>query len=153
MAFNTGIHNRYTPPPLWVAEGLATLFEAPGVYDSSDYRERRDRINRDRYNTSSAPSPRSTGRICSRKSPLRTNGFARRPSDAYAEAWALTFYLVETQPLKYADYLARTARRPSFSDYTPTQRAADFTAVFGTDMRMLEAQFLRFMNDSSLASP
>ena len=27
-AFNTGEHSRYTPPPLWLAEGLATMFEA-----------------------------------------------------------------------------------------------------------------------------
>ena len=33
MAFNTGVNSRYCPPPKWLAEGLAMLFEAPGVYD------------------------------------------------------------------------------------------------------------------------
>ncbi len=33
MAFNTGVHSRYCPPPTWVVEGLATVFEAPGVHD------------------------------------------------------------------------------------------------------------------------
>ena len=36
-AFNTGVHSRYTPPPVWVAEGLATMFEARGVYNSRQY--------------------------------------------------------------------------------------------------------------------
>ena len=64
---------------------------------------------------------------------------------AYAEAWALTFFLVETEPQKYMEILKRTASRPPFQEYTPTQRTADFTAVFGSDWRMLEARFLRFM--------
>jgi hypothetical protein len=64
---------------------------------------------------------------------------------AYAEAWALTFYLSQTQPTKYAAYLARTARRPDFQAYSSTQRLADFTAVFGDNFRLLDAQFLQYM--------
>ena len=40
-AFNTGIHSRWTSPPQWLAEGLATLFEARGVWDSERYRNLR----------------------------------------------------------------------------------------------------------------
>ena len=153
MAFNTGIHNRYASPPLWVAEGLATLFEAPGMSDSQSYPERRDRINRDRYeHFLRAVAPRHRPELLTEIA-ASDQWFRTAPLDAYAEAWALTFYLAETQPLKYADYLARTARRPSFSDYSEAERAADFAAVFGDDMRMFEAQFLRFMQDSSLALP
>ena len=44
MAFNTGVHSRYCPPPKWLAEGLAMLFEAPGVYDPrSQHAARRPR--------------------------------------------------------------------------------------------------------------
>ncbi|NLF08875.1 MAG: DUF1570 domain-containing protein, partial [Pirellulaceae bacterium] len=32
IAFNTGVHNRYSPPPTWAVEGLALLFEAPGIH-------------------------------------------------------------------------------------------------------------------------
>ena len=63
---------------------------------------------------------------------------------AYAESWALTFFLVETQPRKYAQYLAKTAQRPPFTEYTAAQRIADFTGAFGNDWRMLEARMLRF---------
>ena len=71
--------------------------------------------------------------------------FSVNPSAAYAEAWAFTFYLVENEPRKYAQYLALTASRPPFSEYEAAQRIADFTSVFGSNWRMLEAQFLRFM--------
>ncbi len=60
-AFNCGIHNRYAPPPVWVAEGLATLFEAPGVYDSYQHPRRVDRINQERlrgFRQSVAPKHR-----------------------------------------------------------------------------------------------
>jgi len=33
-AFNTGLHNRFAQPPLWVAEGLGTHFESPGVWNA-----------------------------------------------------------------------------------------------------------------------
>jgi len=144
-AFNTGIHSRYTPPPVWVVEGLATMFEAPGVYNSRFNTRRSDRINRrqfEQFRKFAAPKHRpemTAGLIASDRL------FRAVPAAAYAEAWALTFYLMETQPHKYADYLARTARRPPFKPYTARQRTADFTAVFGDDWRMLEARLLRFM--------
>ena len=71
--------------------------------------------------------------------------FGRNPGAAYAEAWALSFFLVETDPQKYTKYLALTAARPAFAEYTAAQRTADFTSVFGSDWRMLEARLLRFI--------
>jgi hypothetical protein len=144
-AFNTGIHSRYTPPPLWVAEGLATLFEAPGICDARYHRTQADRINEGRLNDFRrfvAPQHK-TALIRSLLADDRL--FQTHPRIAYAEAWALTFYLIETQSDKYARYVALTAARPPFRDYTPTERTADFTSVFGDNWPMLEAQLLRFM--------
>lgn len=144
-AFNTGIHSRYTSSPVWVVEGLATMFEAPGVYDSRRFTQRSDRINRGRFEEfRRVVVPRHRPELLTDL--IATDQFFRAsPSAAYAESWALTFYLVETQPRKYADYLARSTRRPPFQSYTAVERTADFTGVFGADWRMLEAQFLRFM--------
>jgi len=144
-AFNTGIHSRYTPPPFWVAEGLATLFEAPGVYDSRFNTRRSDRINRQRFeHFRKLVAPKHRPELIAELI-ASDRLFRASPTAAYAEAWALTFCLMETQPRKYADYLARTARRPPFKPYTARQRTSDFTAVFGDDWPMLEARFLRFM--------
>jgi hypothetical protein len=144
-AFNTGVHSRYCPPPLWLAEGLATLFEAPGVYDSRSHTRPGDRVNRDRlrvFRQALAPHhrPKLLASLAASDDLFRVD-----PAAAYAEAWALSFFLVETEPLKYVQYLKRTASRPPFQPYKPADRTADFTALFGADWRMLEARFLRFM--------
>ncbi len=144
-AFNTGIHSRYAPPPLWVAEGLATMFEAPGVYDSRYHTDRSDRVNRGRLQqfrqiVAKKHRPEVLQSIVASDDLFRTHAAA-----AYAEAWALSFFLVETRPRQYTKYLALTAARPAFTDYTSSERTADFTSVFGTNWKMLDARFLRFM--------
>jgi hypothetical protein len=143
-AYNTGIQSRYTRPPKWVSEGLATMFEAPGVYDSRNHTQLSDRINRGRLDNFRQMIPHHRAELISGMV-ADEQLFRVSPGAAYAEAWALTFYLVETQPRKYADYLARTARMTPFTDYSATQRTADFQACFGADWRMLEAQLLRFI--------
>lgn len=142
-AFNTGIHRRFGNTPKWVVEGLGTLFEAPGVWNSSMYKKRTDRINNGRLvgfknyvNTN-----RKVGSLAEFISSDRL--FFTNVSAAYAEAWALTYYLIESRPRKFAEYLRLTTQREPFEDYTSQQRLSDFTAVFGTDLRLLEAQFVR----------
>ena len=44
-AFNVGIHNRFADQPQWLVEGLATMFEARGVWNSPSYHTLKDRIN------------------------------------------------------------------------------------------------------------
>ncbi|HEX3600867.1 MAG TPA: DUF1570 domain-containing protein, partial [Lacipirellulaceae bacterium] len=50
MAFNTGVHRRFAAQPRWLVEGLATMFEAKGVWNSQYDRTQADRINRGRLN-------------------------------------------------------------------------------------------------------
>ena len=145
-AFNTGIHSRYTPPPLWVAEGLATLFEAPGVYGARNYGDSADQMNQGRFRDFKARMARHRPELL--VSLIASDDLFRAdPMTAYAEAWAMTYYLVETQPQKYAAYLSATARRAPFVEVTAKERLADFAAIFGSDWRMLEAQLLRYMAD------
>ncbi len=145
VAFNTGINSRYSPPPLWVAEGLATLFEAPGMYDSTNNRSREDRINGLRF-ADFKKIPRSRDGELPTALVASDGLFHSRPGMAYAQAWAMTFYLVETQPRKFARYLKKTADHRPFTKCTTAQRVADFTSVFGKDWRMFDAQFVRFMS-------
>ena len=80
-AFNTGIHSRYAPPPLWLAEGLAMLFEAPGVFDSHAYPGFSDRVNRGRLRRLSTPAgARATGRKCCDRSWPPTSFFTPAPA-------------------------------------------------------------------------
>jgi hypothetical protein len=43
--------------------------------------------------------------------------------------------------------LKRTAERPVFSDYSAVERMADFQAVVGSDIKMMETKFLRYMEE------
>jgi hypothetical protein len=144
-AFNTGIHNRFAPLPRWVAEGLGTMFEARGVNNSRAYTSQADRINRERFdNFKQYRTRRKADSLMQLVSSDRR--FESDPMAAYAEAWMLTFFLAETLPREYAQYLSRTANRPAFSEYPSAARLSDFTAVFGADFRMLDARFLRFVD-------
>jgi hypothetical protein len=147
MAFNTGIHSRYAQPPLWVAEGLATMFEGVvaagrGSDGPPKARANPSRLAVFRAGVAAEHRPEMLAELVA-----ADRLFRAAPAAAYAEAWALTFYLVETQPARYAEYLARTARRPAFERYSSKQRTADFTSVFGDDWRMLEARLLRFIDE------
>lgn len=146
-AFNTGIHKRFAAAPRWLVEGLATMFEAPGVWNAQYDRTQADRINRGRWTDFNRYA--TTRRDASAFTTIVSSDqpFDRDPTGAYAEAWALSFYLCETQPRLYAAYLAKTAARPLFSEYTAAERMADFQDVFGAEMKMFDIKFLRYMQE------
>ncbi len=144
-AFNTGVHSRFALPPRWLAEGLGMLFEARGVYDSAHYPNSDDRINHNRL--AQFRQYLGIGRRSGAFLDLIESDrmFSTDPAIAYAEAWALTYFLSETQPRNYNQYLAKTAARENFAPYTAAQRRADFTAAFGSDLKMLDANYLRYI--------
>lgn len=145
MAFNTGVHNRFAPTPMWLAEGLGTMFEAPGVWDCFNHPSRRERVNQLRLAEFRAwqKGGRAQGDFVKLVGSDRL--FRANPSAAYAESWAWTFFLTETYPQKFAEYVRRVAARPDFEEYSLARRMSDFTSVFGTDLRMLEKHFLNFI--------
>lgn len=145
-AFNTGVHSRYGQVPRWVVEGLGTLFEARGVWQSHRWPSQSDRIQRSRLAAWRAWSAarRPPDAVAQLVSSDRL--FQDDPTGAYGEAWALTFFLSETMPEKYFAYLQKTARLPRFADYPAPQRLADFVAVFGSDLKMLDARLKRFLD-------
>ncbi len=143
-AFNTGVHRRFNGTPRWLAEGLALMFEAPGVHRPTSASTQRDRLLRSRLADFRVYLARRGERSLAEM--IADDGiFKRDPAGAYAQAWALSFYLSETRPREYTDYLARTAARADFQRALPQQRLADFTAIFGSDVALLDAQFLRYV--------
>lgn len=146
-AYNVGVHRRFSPIPRWVSEGLATMFEARGVYDARSYDRGADRINRGRlYDLQNDVLPnKSVGTVASFVSSNQM--FDRKPISAYAQAWALTYFLAETRPQAYSAYLERLAARPLFQEYSPAERVADFRRAFGGDLELLDSQFVSFAKD------
>lgn len=146
-AFNTGLHSRTASTPQWLVEGIATMFEARGVYQSQPSDTRGDRINRGRFDDyryfrKQSGTGQSIVELVASDQPFRT-----APERAYANAWALTFYLSETRPREYERYLARTSQRPPLSKYATMDRVRDFQAEFGADLELLESQFHNWMDE------
>ena len=141
-AFNGGLHNRFGQTPRWVAEGLGTLFEARGVWNSRQYTAAADRVNRGQLESFRLSLPR---RKSSALPELISSdrAFDGDVQAAYAESWALTFFLSETEPKKYFQYLQKTAAVKSFEAYPAPQRVRDFTEVFGSNWEMLNVRLLR----------
>lgn len=145
-AFNVGVHRRFAEQPRWLGEGLAMMFEAPGLWDAKSTHTRKDRINRGRLNDFryllANRSPSALPRLIASDDAFRSD-----PAAAYAEAWSLSFFLCETRPKEYCDYLARAGGRKAFSKYPAKQRVADFAHYFGSDFKQLDAELLRFVEE------
>jgi len=146
-AYNVGVHKRFTGASRWLVEGLATMFEAPGVWNAQYDRTQADRVNRARLQdfrdyVATRRQPGTLGTLLSTDQAFRSDA-----EGAYAEAWALSFYLCETQPRLYAAFLAKSAERPLFSDYSAAERMADFQDVFSRELKMFETKFLRYMEE------
>ncbi len=146
-AFNVGIHDRLGENPRWVVEGLGTLFEAPGVWDSQTYRQREDRVNRNQLDEFRRLAASTDSVALLQRQIASDQLFMRAPSAAYAQAWALTFFLTEREPRRYAQYLQQIRRRPPFQAYAAEDRLRDFVAAFGQDFRMLDARLQRFVSE------
>lgn len=142
LAFNTGLHQRLAPIPVWLSEGVAMFFETPDLQATSGWRGigmvNPQRLARWRE----AHSREGLVRV------LLDDDVFRNPEtalDAYAEAWGLAFFLLKTRRKETADYLARLGRRGPLSEDSPEQRRSDFEAAFGCDVETLEPELVRFL--------
>ncbi len=145
VAFNTGLHSRIAQTPKWVIEGLATMFEAPGIHDSKSAAAM-TRINRNRYLwfenfLKLRRRPHSLSDFIASDDP-----YASATLDAYAEGWALTFFLAETRHGSYGRYLKSLVARNPLLAYSEEERVADFRKAFG-NLKSLEAEYVRFFEN------
>lgn len=143
VAFNTGLHRRLADTPQWVIEGLGTYFEVPSAARSRDASAlvNRMRLADFREFLKWRHKPGSLESLLTDDRRFQGTWVL----DAYGQAWALTYFLIQTRPQQYADYLKQLAAREPFVRYKPSDRLADFTTAFGTDLPMLEAHLLRYM--------
>lgn len=143
-AFNSGIHQRFRPVPRWVSEGLATMFEAPGIYDGAGHPRLSDRLPPGYW--SAFQKLIDAGSFRGKIQPMVCSDgwFASDPDEAYAVAWGLTFFLAETQPADYGRYLRSTTHRDDFIQYSVDHRLADFCDAFGSDFGELESRIVRY---------
>ena len=145
IAFNTRVHNRVGKNPRWVVEGLATVFEAPGIRNRANRYRASTRINRDRYLAfmnflKNRREENSLSRFLA-----SDDAFHQTMGDAYAQCWALSYYLFETRGQAYSKYLKTISDRDPLIGYNHKARLSDFEEAFG-DIDELETRFVRYMN-------
>ncbi len=132
IAFNSGLHKRYADNPLWLTEGMAMYFETPDMRSTKGWgtvgkvnpirlRQYKDYARKRRK----ADSVKSLVAGDTRLTAVRSS------VDAYAEAWALTYFLIKTRRKDYEAYLKRIAIKPLLIFATPATRLKEFEQAFG----------------------
>lgn len=143
IAFNCGLQTRYSDNPLWVSEGLAVYFETPDLQSSRGWRGIGD-VNRPRLAAFLRSLPdRPSGSLASLIVNDERMRNVRTAADAYAEAWALNYYLLRHKPQQYVAYLRLLSEKPQLVWDSPETRLEEFCRFFGNDLDTLEADFVR----------
>ncbi len=146
IAFNCGLHTRYADNPLWLTEGMAMYFETPDLRSRNGWRTV-GKVNRRRLKRfrESVRSRRRNDSLETLLSGAERFGNSETSLDAYAEAWALTYFLIKTRRKQYIEYLRRLSKKPVLIWDDPQKRVEEFQAVFGEDLGKLQRDFLRYI--------
>lgn len=147
IAFLSGMHKRYADNPLWLTEGMAMYFETPnlrnqqgwqtvGTVNAVRMRQFRDYVRKRRKGNSLISLIGSNKRLTD----------AKTSKDAYAESWALTYFLIKTRRATYQRYLKEIAKKKPLIWDSPAERLALFRKLFGADLKKLDQTFLRSMS-------
>lgn len=145
LAFNSGLQVRYADVPFWVSEGIAIYFETPDLDNAKGWRSI-GAVNQ--YSLGNFRRYLASRPAGSLPELLTSDKRFRDPaavSAAYAEAWALNYFLLRTRGEAYVKYLEALAKQTPLVDVSPETRIKQFQEFFGEDLNALEAEFLRHM--------
>ena len=144
IAFNSGLHQRLSDCPKWFSEGIAMYCETPDLGRGQGWAGI-GAVNRpvgqfwqykqDRPANSLKTLITSDDRLVS----------AKQAVDAYAESWALTYYLIHKHPKQYIAYLKVLSRKQPLEYDEKATRVAEFEKQFGP-LDKLDADFLNYMH-------
>ncbi len=145
LAFNMGLHQRRASSPLWVIEGLATMFESP-MLSGLQSREGKSLWPATRKHTwqSLRKSPESIQRIVTGLI-QNDKAFESDFQNAYTVAWAMTTYLSQRRSQQFGSYLQKVGNLPPFEDYALTIRVSDFQSAFGSDLKLLTNKIIKHL--------
>lgn len=144
LAYNSGLQRRYADNPLWLSEGLAMYFETPDLKSSRGWRGigtvNRIRLSQLRRFESTRPTD-------SLRTLLATDDRVRDGETAvaaYAESWALCYFLLRRYPKEFVAYLADQANKKPLVYDAPDQRLLEFQRHFG-NVVTLDEEFQRYV--------
>jgi hypothetical protein len=146
IAFNSGLHTRLSDCPRWFSEGIAMYFETPDL---------RNGIKKGWSGIGGLNKPRLAPfqAYLANRAPNSLETLIRddrrfldpkQALNAYAEAWALTYFLIRQRPKEYVAYLRTLSAKKPLVEDKPTQRLDDFRQAFG-DLSKLDTDFVRYI--------
>jgi hypothetical protein len=145
IAFNSGLHQRLSDCPKWFSEGIAMYCETPdlgrskgwagiGVVNRPKLAQFRDFLQHRRPVKSLRSLIEEDKRLVDTKLVI----------DAYAESWALTYFLIHKHPKEYIAYLKDLSRKQPLVIDGKEKRVAEFEKRFGS-IDTLEAEFVNYI--------
>ena len=146
LAFNSGLQTRFADIPVWLSEGIAIYFETPDLRSKKGW-SKIGEINGFRLQEFVRFMPQrpadSLTTLLGSDERFRDTAAA---TPAYAESWALCYFLIRTRPKEFAEYLRLLREKAPLVPCTAQQRLADFRAAFGVDLGELNTDFIRHMH-------
>jgi hypothetical protein len=147
IAFNCGLQQRFADVPLWMSEGLAMYFETPDLSYGKGWRTvgeiNPNRLHRFQNYLLRRPADSLETLLADDK--RFRNRDSQTVLDAYAEAWALNYFLIRMHSKEYQSYLQRLSQKEPLVWDDPATRLKEFKACFGPDLAALDAEFVRYM--------
>jgi hypothetical protein len=144
IAFNCGLHTRLSDCPRWFSEGIAMYFETPDLRSAKGWGGIGN-VNRPRLEQfQQSLADRAANSLETLLRDDKRFADPKRALNAYAEAWALTYFLIHKHPKEYVAYLRLlSAKKPLLQD-SAEERLDEFRRIFG-DPAKLNAEFVRYM--------
>jgi hypothetical protein len=143
LAYNSGLQVRLADNPLWLSEGIAMFFEAPDLSSSRGW-SGIGKANHYQLLSLRAQSAALQGDWIT---PLIQDDALFADGEtvglAYAQSWALTYYLMKHQSTKFADYMRDIGQGKPWEADDSKARLASFHKHFGSDMIKLQQEVLQ----------
>ena len=150
ISFNCGMFRRYAACPLWVSEGIATLYETPDFNSvkawSSDIKVNQYRLNRFyRYFSERNPKEPMKKLVLSDEPFQFTDGDTAL--DSYATCWVMMHWFNAKHGDKLVEYLKLISQKKSHVPYDRESRLHEFESVFGNDWDLLHRAFFHYAGE------
>lgn len=145
LSYNTGLQKRYADNPMWVSEGMAVFFESPDFSNPKGWRSigKVNAVNLDRFRRyMPRRGAESLATLLADDTRFRQEASA---SDAYSEAWAMTYFLLRTKKKEYIEFLKTLSEGKPLETRGARERIALFEKAIGIDLATLDRQFLAYM--------
>jgi hypothetical protein len=144
LAYNSGLQTRLADNPFWVSEGLAIFFESPDLTANSGWQGigRVNMPNMAQFQEYVRRRP-----IDSLQTLIDDDRRFKDPGlipDAYAEAWALNYFLLRTRPEQYLNLLRDLSQGRPLLPSDSLQREQQFRKHLG-DLATLDREFMDYM--------